>query len=140
MFVCFGRTEILVEDFSKKCNAFTNLILNKNSSSEEDEVKHDLDSSSVHMPKAQTSGSNTCNQSSVCGSPQDEYNNSSSKKCVKKSCKPDRADESSGNGCAASLDLSEFELQMLEMQARQEENEEQSILAFEVCLSSAWSC
>lgn len=32
-----------------------------------------------------------------------------------------------------SLDISEYELQMLEMQARQEENEEQSILAFEVC-------
>lgn len=34
--------------------------------------------------------------------------------------------------CIMSLDISDYELQMLEMQARQEENEEQSILAFEV--------
>lgn len=33
---------------------------------------------------------------------------------------------------AMSLDVSEYELQMLEMQARQEEKEEQSIIAFEV--------
>lgn len=36
--------------------------------------------------------------------------------------------------CLMSLDISEYELQMLEMQTRQEENEEQSILAFEVML------
>lgn len=35
--------------------------------------------------------------------------------------------------CIMSLDISEYELEMLEMQARQEENDEQSILAFEVC-------
>lgn len=34
--------------------------------------------------------------------------------------------------CVMSLDITQYELQMLEMQARQEETEEQSILAFEV--------
>lgn len=38
--------------------------------------------------------------------------------------------------CSMSLDISEYELQMLEMQARQEEKEEQSIVAFQVCLFS----
>lgn len=42
--------------------------------------------------------------------------------------------------CVMSLDITQYELQMLEMQARQEETEEQSILAFEVQVLSIFFC
>ncbi|XP_062870374.1 bifunctional 3'-5' exonuclease/ATP-dependent helicase WRN isoform X2 [Trichomycterus rosablanca] len=131
---CTNRTEMLVEDISKNVAALKDHITSNKNTSEVAAVEHSSDSSKEHIPKLQESKSNTANHRADQRSSDDKNNNFISKKCVKKSCISDNDEEFSVQAdqikCMMSLDISEYELQMLEMQARQEENEEQSILAF----------
>lgn len=122
------RTEKLVDDLSQQVAYLKNLLISNQDLVEE------------HFSKASVADSvaaeiNTMDSAANVKSSKDRNCHSSSSAQVNNSLSL----EEDENGPAQtvqkecmSVDISEYELQMQEMQARQEENDEQSILAFEV--------
>ncbi|GAA6084610.1 Werner syndrome ATP-dependent helicase homolog isoform X1, partial [Tachysurus ichikawai] len=110
---CTSRTKKLVDDLAQQVASLKDhLISNENIAQ-------------PHFSKA-SKDQNPNSQSAVINPEVDrDY--------VKHSLEEDKNDpvQTVQRECLMSLDISEYELQMLEMQTRQEENEEQSILAFE---------
>ncbi|XP_026996941.2 Werner syndrome ATP-dependent helicase homolog isoform X1 [Tachysurus fulvidraco] len=115
---CTSRTKKLVDDLAQQVASLKDhLISNENIAQE-------------HFSKA-SKDQNPNSQSAVM----DTINPEAERDYVKHSVslEEDKNDpvQTVQRECLMSFDISEYELQMLEMQTRQEENEEQSILAFE---------
>ncbi|XP_026797631.3 bifunctional 3'-5' exonuclease/ATP-dependent helicase WRN isoform X1 [Pangasianodon hypophthalmus] len=128
---CTSRTEKLVDDLSQQVASLKDLLISNQNVAEECFSKASLD----HSPNFQSDEIDTMDPDANQTSSNDKTGHSSSRDHVKPSLSLE--EDKSGpvqtvqRECIMSLDISEYELQMLEMQARQEENEEQSILAFE---------
>ncbi|XP_017344220.1 bifunctional 3'-5' exonuclease/ATP-dependent helicase WRN isoform X1 [Ictalurus punctatus] len=120
---CTSRTEKLVDDLSQQVASLKDLLVSNQNLAEERFSKASMD----HSPKLQSAEISTMGP--------EANQTSASRDHVKHSLSL----EEDTNGpvqtvqreCVMSLDITQYELQMLEMQARQEETEEQSILAFE---------
>ncbi|KAF5901929.1 Werner syndrome ATP-dependent helicase, partial [Clarias magur] len=126
---CTSRAEKLVEDISQQVTSLKDLLTTNHNITEE----HFSNESVDHNPKVHSAKISTVHSEPNQTCSKDRNSHSSSRDPVKHplSLENDVPVQTEQRECIMSLDISEYELQMLEMQARQEENEEQSILAFE---------
>ncbi|XP_060764194.1 bifunctional 3'-5' exonuclease/ATP-dependent helicase WRN isoform X2 [Neoarius graeffei] len=131
-FNCTSRTEKLVDDLSQQVASLKELLKSNQNKAEERFSKASMDQS---PESSQSSEITTTDPETSQISSKDRNGHFSSRDHVKHSLplKEDKNGpvQTGKKECIMSLDISDYELQMLEMQARQEENEEQSILAFE---------
>ncbi|KAK3522147.1 hypothetical protein QTP70_026962 [Hemibagrus guttatus] len=115
---CTSRTEKLVDDLSQHVASLKDHLISSQNIAEERFSKASMDYSAN-------------SQSAVINTIEPEANRDYVKHSVSLEEDKNGPVQTVQGECLMSLDISEYELQMLEMQARQEENEEQSILAFE---------
>lgn len=125
-----------MDDLSQQVASLKDLLLSNQNIADECSSKDSVD----HSPIFQTAEINTTDPEADQISSKDRNDHFSSSDHVKRSLslKEDKNGpvQTVQRECIMSLDISEYELHMLEMQARQEESEEQSILAFKVGFSA----
>ncbi|KAM9455992.1 bifunctional 3'-5' exonuclease/ATP-dependent helicase WRN isoform 2-T2 [Clarias gariepinus] len=125
---CTSRAEKLVEDLSQQVASLKDFLTANHNIREE----RFSNASADHNPKIQSAEISTMNPEPNQTCSKDRNGRFSSRDPVKHPSSLENDDvPTEQREYIMSLDISEYELQMLEMQARQEENEEQSILAFE---------
>lgn len=132
------RIEKLVDDLSQQVASLKNLLMSNQNLAEERFPKANLNPS----PNIQSAEISTMDPEANPTSYEDRNGHSSSRAHVKHSSSPEEDKNAPvrivPRKCIMSLDISEYELQMLEIQARQEDNDEESILAFEVRIFSGF--
>ncbi|XP_066507446.1 bifunctional 3'-5' exonuclease/ATP-dependent helicase WRN [Hoplias malabaricus] len=129
---CTSSTERLVEQLSQGVASLQDLLKNCIDMSEGAIEEH---SPNTSEDQNQNIKSDIMSHEAGQESDEDRGANVAFKEPTKHSLPLEKVERSEGlpvnRECVMSLDISEYELQMLEMQAREEEQEEQSILAFQ---------
>ncbi|XP_062410849.1 bifunctional 3'-5' exonuclease/ATP-dependent helicase WRN isoform X2 [Sardina pilchardus] len=133
---CTSRTEELIEEVSQRLETLREEILVNSISAGNVQAKpHDSSRACPILPDERQSSSEDHHSGTDRGPTRDLT-------CIE-NCNKINDSKSASRDCIMSLDISEFELQMIEMQARQEELEEQSTLDFKktsLNTSSDFSC
>ncbi|KAI5614227.1 Werner syndrome ATP-dependent helicase [Silurus asotus] len=132
-----SRTEKLVDGLSRQVTSLKELLISNQNVEEEHFPKGSVDQN----PRFKSAEINTMDPEANRTSSENRKSNFSCRDNAKQSLSLEEdknvAVQKLQEECTMSLDISEYELHMLEVQARQEENDEQSILAFEKKKKSA---
>ncbi|KAL2100275.1 hypothetical protein ACEWY4_004669 [Coilia grayii] len=132
---CTSRTEELIEEISQRLESLKEEILVNNTSSEA-QSGPESNHTAVQPPNSPDTHRHTPPTSPAQKQSPPQEHHSGTDTVSMKDPKPFEEHSKNNDGksaardCIMSLDISEYELQMIEMQARQEELEEQSTLDF----------